>query len=455
MATESSVETKAKEVVRRAIAALQARGFDVNAYSVALEARLPRWFIANNRILMQLVAEARGAQNGHDGTEDLSSKVQKLSRDLEESTWENTVLRRYFQESKAENQTLRDELTRTQQELARLKEDSGANSVQMQLAFQQGFNAGQKSVAGDQLQTNSDLATAAAKATTAGAHTAASIAEYMKRTAEPESGPVPAPGEDEPAAYVSDVPLHIEDPEVLSDPFTARLLNALHAEEQEPEAEAVMPGESHAFTFSGQPDPMAEALEQDNQAQEEHAQPGNGSADAGMYEQKDLLDPSMLVENHEDITDRFTAEELHSLFRNHYVRHDDPPEAPKAATAEPAAATAPQPAKKFVGGKHASANDPLPTTPRAVPPDIRKACKLLGVLPEEVATRAHVIEAWKREMSKPGVHPDQGGDTEMAIYLNTAKDTLLRWIENQTPKLGKKFGQQGKTQEATKPRKQE
>ena len=51
-------------------------------------------------------------------------------------------------------------------------------------------------------------------------------------------------------------------------------------------------------------------------------------------------------------------------------------------------------------------------------------------------------------MSQPGVHPDTGGDTETAIYLNNAKVELVKWIEAQTPKLGKKFGAQ---QSANKP----
>ena len=65
-------------------------------------------------------------------------------------------------------------------------------------------------------------------------------------------------------------------------------------------------------------------------------------------------------------------------------------------------------------------------------------------------TRASVFEAWKKEMSKPGVHPDTGGDTEMAIYLNTAKDTLIRYVDDLAPKLGKKLGGQ-QTKEQPKP----
>jgi len=114
---------------------------------------------------------------------------------------------------------------------------------------------------------------------------------------------------------------------------------------------------------------------------------------------------------------------------------------------------------KFVGGKAATgapSGNPNSTSsdnigapssasvgagmsPRAVPPEIRKACMILGVRPEEL-TLKEVVEKWKSQIAAPGAHPDQGGDTETAIYLNTAKDTLVKWINDQSPKLGKKFG---------------
>jgi hypothetical protein len=99
---------------------------------------------------------------------------------------------------------------------------------------------------------------------------------------------------------------------------------------------------------------------------------------------------------------------------------------------------------KFVGGAK-SAQDPKQTSfvVRQIPPEIRKASLILGLRPEEITTQA-VVEAWKKQIASPGVHPDLGGDTEAAVYLNTAKDTLVRWIEAQAPKLGKKFGNQGK-----------
>lgn len=112
---------------------------------------------------------------------------------------------------------------------------------------------------------------------------------------------------------------------------------------------------------------------------------------------------------------------------------------------------------KFVGGKAgapeaaAAPAPPPPAAPRVVPPEIRKACMILGVRPEELTVRI-VMEAWKREIASPGVHPDLGGDTETAIYLNTAKDELIRWVDAQSPKLGKKFGApQPKTGETKQP----
>ncbi len=113
------------------------------------------------------------------------------------------------------------------------------------------------------------------------------------------------------------------------------------------------------------------------------------------------------------------------------------------------------PAKsKFVGSTKASetanniddavANPAVPANPatfkpRIVPPDVRKSCLILGIRMDNI-TYENVQDAWKKAIAAPGVHPDQGGDTELAVYLNTAKDVLMRWLDAQAPKLGKKFG---------------
>lgn len=63
-----------------------------------------------------------------------------------------------------------------------------------------------------------------------------------------------------------------------------------------------------------------------------------------------------------------------------------------------------------------------------LPPEIRKACTLLGVRADSL-TLDSVLKAWKQQITAPDVHPEQGGYTESAIYINTAKDTLFRWLE--------------------------
>lgn len=80
-------------------------------------------------------------------------------------------------------------------------------------------------------------------------------------------------------------------------------------------------------------------------------------------------------------------------------------------------------------------NIALKTAPR----EIRKACAILGISPEDL-TKDIVNNAWKKQIASPGVHPDLGGDTEAAVILNSAKDELLRFLESSAPKLGKKFG---------------
>ena len=95
-------------------------------------------------------------------------------------------------------------------------------------------------------------------------------------------------------------------------------------------------------------------------------------------------------------------------------------------------------------GEHAAVNAQAPSNPavfrpRIVPPEVRKSCLILGIKTDNIVYEV-VQDAWKKAIAAPGVHPDQGGDTEMAVYLNTAKDVLMRWLDAQAPKLGKKFG---------------
>ncbi len=91
---------------------------------------------------------------------------------------------------------------------------------------------------------------------------------------------------------------------------------------------------------------------------------------------------------------------------------------------------------KFVGGSkvpQANFNTNL------IPAEIRKACIILGIDPNNI-TKEVVMSAWKKELTQGSLHPDLGGDTDSAKFLNTAKDALLQYIESLAPKLGKKFG---------------
>ncbi|MBX9667905.1 MAG: hypothetical protein K2X93_09820 [Candidatus Obscuribacterales bacterium] len=123
------------------------------------------------------------------------------------------------------------------------------------------------------------------------------------------------------------------------------------------------------------------------------------------------------------------------------------PPAPEGAEDDPTKSSKPFPSlKKFVGQKGQDAPPPPVTasstsTPsvaaKHTPPEIRKACMILGIRPEDL-TKESVHKEWKKQITS--VHPDLGGDTDSAVFLNTAKDTLLRWLDQNTPKLGEKFG---------------
>ncbi len=146
-----------------------------------------------------------------------------------------------------------------------------------------------------------------------------------------------------------------------------------------------------------------------------------------------------------------TGDELRQLIQGRIQQaseiHQEQTPRPMGGHASPSKDAEPAPSprnrSKFVGGK--APKDPKKSSfvVRSIPPEIRKASLILGLRPEELTNQA-VLDAWKKQIASPGVHPDLGGDTEAAVYLNTAKDTLIRWIDAQAPKLGKKFGSQGK-----------
>lgn len=160
------------------------------------------------------------------------------------------------------------------------------------------------------------------------------------------------------------------------------------------------------------------------------------------------------------------GDELRELIKGRIKQAADipnEPSAPRMTTPPPAGSAASKdsapgggPRNKFIGGAKAGQEPPSAVPAfvvKTIPPEIRKSFMILGLKPEEATTRS-VIEAWKKQIASPGVHPDLGGDTEAAVYLNTAKDQLVRWLDQQAPKLGKKFGQPHKP-EPPKPKKEE
>lgn len=157
-----------------------------------------------------------------------------------------------------------------------------------------------------------------------------------------------------------------------------------------------------------------------------------------------------------------SAEAIRQGVRNKFIGGKGPSQATPGAPAPAPGATPGAPAAAggttdgaatATGAAPAASPGPGATSAaaaaRSVPPEIRKNCMILGVRPEDLTVKT-VIEAWKAQITAPGVHPDQGGDHETALYLNIAKETLVKYIEAQAPKLGKKFGQQAQTRETPK-----
>ena len=72
------------------------------------------------------------------------------------------------------------------------------------------------------------------------------------------------------------------------------------------------------------------------------------------------------------------------------------------------------------------------------PAEVLKWTEVLG-LDSNTFTAADVHRAWRKQISSPDVHPDLGGELETAILLNTAKDSLTKWLDSFAPKLGKQF----------------
>jgi hypothetical protein len=76
-------------------------------------------------------------------------------------------------------------------------------------------------------------------------------------------------------------------------------------------------------------------------------------------------------------------------------------------------------------------------TAAQVPQEVRRSCQILGLDLSDI-TAPSVHQAWKTAMAKD-VHPDLGGEQEIAIMVNTARDVLVKWLEGQQPNLAKRF----------------
>jgi hypothetical protein len=72
------------------------------------------------------------------------------------------------------------------------------------------------------------------------------------------------------------------------------------------------------------------------------------------------------------------------------------------------------------------------------PGEVLRWSEVLG-LDASALTAEDIHRAWRKAISSPEVHPDLGGAVETAILLNTAKDSLTKWLDTFTPKLGKQF----------------
>jgi hypothetical protein len=97
---------------------------------------------------------------------------------------------------------------------------------------------------------------------------------------------------------------------------------------------------------------------------------------------------------------------------------------------------------KFVGRSREREDILKSRSSRIEPPaDVRRWSQALGLYAHDF-TAEDVHKAWRAQISSPSVHPDLGGELEQAILLNTAKDSLVKWLESFAPKLGKQFSSQ-------------
>ena len=61
-----------------------------------------------------------------------------------------------------------------------------------------------------------------------------------------------------------------------------------------------------------------------------------------------------------------------------------------------------------------------------IPPEIRKACLILGLRAENVTTET-VMHTWETKLLLDS--EQENGDADTAWFLNSAKDALVIWLE--------------------------
>jgi hypothetical protein len=381
-----------KQEVAAAIAQLQEKNWDINAYTVADELHVQRSVLYRNSELMDLITEAR-SQAGH-ATEVLPEQAIKRATMLEQVNHE------------------------LEERIQHLEQDISDQAKKEQEAWQLGYKAG--------------------------------FDEGMLRGMEEAKTEIPQESELEPTSaedkpffspdYAESLALNNEEEEEdlpwAERPFMSGILDELVQKEY-------VPGEKGRQSLSDYPLPESsepkDSFEVFTSMQAELPRTPISEPESDVAEDKQEtasadIDGQAREEDSQEKT--ISQEELADLLKKR--REKDM--TVTGSWSRPADAAQGLAKAKFVsaakpGADTASHRAYVPP----MPPDVRKACLMLGIRQEDL-TVALVHESWKREITKPGTHPDHGGDTEMAMYLNTAKDVLLRWLEAQAPKLGKKFG---------------
>ncbi|HEY9867767.1 MAG TPA: hypothetical protein V6D08_01050 [Candidatus Obscuribacterales bacterium] len=426
------------QTVIAAIKSLQQKGWEVNPHTVADEAKIPRSAVYRNAELMELINRARNEAAGEPAAADLSARVKELEK-------RNAQLEEQLRHLEAEYQSLAASSQDAWQQgyqagLAEGRAEAASASPGEQTSAGFYAHAGDKeAVAGMPADKPESPAAGQAEAAEAAESYAvpeidfsapASEGEYVSQEWLEQQGAA-AGAHEEPAAYEQAGGCdQDEEPSQYEGYFTRAAQGQTEADAGEYGEAAEQWQEYSQFAQAG------EAAD-DEAFQEAEQQWRSGLEDgAAPYDPTAQFEGGEAVEQEggsDTKTPPISEEELRDLLKYRFGRSQ--PEQAKDVEAEKKLA-----GTKFVGG--ARPTQELPKRDfvvRNVPPDIRKACLVLGLRPEEL-TRETVHKAWKKEMANPGTHPDVGGDTEIAVYINTAKDTLMRWLDAQAPKLGKQFG---------------